>query len=153
MLWKEKSTRKRCTQKPTCTKIESPPRSGLLEQCVEPKRPHLSGWPVVGWSRAPIVSDSIFTNLHNLSARLTRALSCGTIARQHVREMQRHATDRVAKCSHCNEHARSAGRVRGLGQQALTGPIQLSSEFVRQIRSGKLSTYSIHAKTSSTSFG
>ena len=33
------------------------------------------GWLVVGWSWPPIVSDSIFTNLHNLSARLTRALS------------------------------------------------------------------------------
>ena len=34
------------------------------------------GGLVVGWSRAPIVSDSIFTNLHFSSARLTRALCC-----------------------------------------------------------------------------
>ena len=40
------------------------------------------GWLVVGWSWPPIVSDSIFTNLHNLSARLTRALSNSTFPSQ-----------------------------------------------------------------------
>ena len=39
--------------------------------------------------------------------------------------MQRRATGRVSKCIHCNEHARPARRIHGLGQQALTEPIQL----------------------------
>ena len=34
----------------------------------------LGVWLVVGWSWPPIVSDSVFTNLHFSSARLTRAL-------------------------------------------------------------------------------
>ena len=56
------------------------------------------GGLVVGWSWPPIVSDSVFTNLHFSSARLTRALSCGAIARRRTAEMQRHAVGCVMKC-------------------------------------------------------
>ena len=49
------------------------------------------------------------------SARLTRALSCVTIACRHSREMQRHAADRATNCDHCNGHARSARCFANLG--------------------------------------
>ncbi len=50
------------------------------------------------------------------SARLTRTLSCGAIARRHAGGMQRIAVSSTKACGHCNGHARR--RLRTQWQQA-----------------------------------
>ncbi len=59
----------------------------------------------------------LFSQIQTFSTpRLTRALSCGAIARRHARGMQRIAVSSAKACGHCNGHARR--RLRTQWQQA-----------------------------------